>query len=225
MEAKVWFALGLECVIFAAFLFGGAGTLHWPAAWIFLALFFGCAVAVTLALARRDPALLAERMRPPAQKSQPLWDKVFLSGMAVGWFGWLWLMGADAARYHWSSVPVWLETLAAPVIVLAFWIIHRTFVVNTFAAPVVKVQREREHAVVTTGPYAIVRHPMYAGAIILIPAIAVLLGSWYGLAASLLILGGIVFRTAMEDSTLKHELPGYAAYAARVRYRLVPLIW
>ena len=103
--------------------------------------------------------------------------------------------------------------------------IARVFRENTFLAAVVKIQTERGHRVISTGPYATVRHPLYAAVLIYLPANALLLGSWYGLAASFVLSGGIVFRTAMEDRELQRGLEGYAEYAARVRYRLIPFVW
>jgi protein-S-isoprenylcysteine O-methyltransferase Ste14 len=109
--------------------------------------------------------------------------------------------------------------------VLSFRMIARVFRENPFLAPVVKIQTERGHRVISTGPYAVVRHPLYAAVLIFLPGNALLLGSWYGLAASLVLAGGIVFRTAMEDRELRRGLEGYREYAARVRYRLIPFVW
>jgi protein-S-isoprenylcysteine O-methyltransferase Ste14 len=96
---------------------------------------------------------------------------------------------------------------------------------NTFLAAVVRIQAERGHRVVSTGPYAVVRHPLYAVMLVFLPANALMLGSWYGVAGAMVLAGAIVFRTAMEDRELLRGLDGYAAYAARVRYRLIPFVW
>jgi len=130
------------------------------------------------------------------------------------------LDGADNWGRH-IDLMRWLRAGLA----LSFWISYRTFWENTFLAPVVKIQKERGHKVVSTGPYAVVRHPLYSAVLIMLPSTALMLGSWYGLAASFLISGAIIFRTVMEDRKLTRELDGYADYAARVRYRLVPLVW
>ena len=108
MAVKIWLTLAVEALIFSALLFGSAGTIRWPAGWAYLILFFVGASWITLFLARHDPALLAERMKMRVQKDQPLWDKVFLLAMTVGWCGWLPLMGLDAIRFRWSVMPVWL---------------------------------------------------------------------------------------------------------------------
>jgi protein-S-isoprenylcysteine O-methyltransferase Ste14 len=225
MVIKVYIILVSEVLFFAALLFGAAGTVRWPAAWAYLILFSTGAFWLTLRLARRDPALLAERIKSPWQKGQPFWDKILILSMMVTWCAWLVLMGMDAVRFRWSVVPVWLQCAGAAMIVLSFWMIDRVFRENPFLTAVVRIQTERGHRVVSTGPYATVRHPLYASMLILLPATALMLGSWAGLAASVVFLGGIVFRTAMEDRELQRGLAGYPEYAARVRYRLIPLIW
>jgi protein-S-isoprenylcysteine O-methyltransferase Ste14 len=212
-------------LIFAVLLFISAGTILWPAGCAFIILFFGGAAGITFVLARYDPALLRERMKSPIQRDQPLWDKIFLCLVIVLWLGWLILMGLDAGRFHWSVMPVGLQVAGGAIVALAFWICYRTFRENTYLAPVVRIQKERGHKVVSTGPYAVVRHPLYSAVLIMLPSIALMLGSWYGLTGSFLIGGAILFRTVMEDQKLMRELEGYAEYAARVRYRLVPFIW
>ena len=225
MGVKVLITLAVEALILSALLFGAAGTILWPAAWAYLVLFFAGALWITLLLARYDPALLAERMRSPVQKGQPVWDRMFLVAMIVAWCGWLPLMGLDAVRFRWSAMPVWLQCAGGALMILSFWMINRVFQENPFLLAVVKIQKERGHKVISTGPYAIVRHPLYAAVLIYLSANALLLGSWYGLAASLVLIGGVVIRTAMEDRELRRSLEGYTEYAGRVRYWLIPLVW
>jgi len=224
MPAKVAFALTAEAVVFGLLLFGGAGTIHWPACWVFLALFFGPAAVITGIIARRDPALLAERMKPAFQKGQPLWDRIFLVIIGALFLSWLVAMGLDA-RTHWSHMPDWLRAVGAATMVASWWISFRVFGVNTFLAPVVRVQAERGQTVISTGPYAIVRHPFYAGAILLLLGSALLLGSWVGLAGSGLMTLGICIRIPGEEHELRRNLAGYDAYAARIRYRVLPFVW
>ena len=225
MGVKIRLTLAVEAVIFSALLFGSAGTIRWPAGWAYVVLFFVGALWITLLLARHDPALLAERMKSPIQKGQPLWDKIFILLLIMAWCGWLVLMGLDAVRFHWSVMPVWLQCAGGALMVLSFWMFSRVLLENPFLAAVVRIQSDRGHRVISTGPYAMVRHPLYAAALIYLPANALLLGSWYGLAASFVLCGALVFRTAMEDRELHRGLAGYTEYAARVRYRLIPLIW
>src|ERR1017187_451230 len=225
MSVKVWLTLAAEALIFAALLFGAAGTILWPAAWAYLILFFAGAIWITVRLARRDPALLAERMKLLVQKNQPVWDRVFLLVMIVVWCGWLALMGLDAGRFRWSVMPVWLQCAGGALMALSFRMIGRVYRENPFLAAVVKIQTDRGNRVISTGPYAMVRHPLYAAVLIFLPASALLLGSWFGLEASFVLASGVAFRTAMEDRELQRSLEGYTEYAARVRYRLIPLVW
>jgi len=225
MGVKLWFTLAAEALIFSALLFGAAGTIRWPAGWAYIFIFFVGAVWITLLLARHDPALLAERLKSPFQRGQPFWDKILILPMMIAWCGWLVLMGLDAVRFRWSVMPVWLQCVGGALIVLSFSMIARVFRENPFLTAVVRIQSERGHRVISTGPYATVRHPLYAAMLIYLPANALLLGSWYGLAASFVLSGGIVFRTAMEDGELQRALEGYTEYAARVRYRLIPFVW
>ncbi|MEJ0023734.1 MAG: isoprenylcysteine carboxylmethyltransferase family protein [Alphaproteobacteria bacterium] len=180
MPAKVAFALIAEAFVFGLILFGSAGTLRWPAGWYFLFLFFGAAALITARLARHDPALLDERMKAFNQKGQPLWDQIFLVLVLLGFIAWLVVMGLDA-RFGWSAVAAPLQLVGAVGVVTGFWIVDRVFRENTFAAPVVKMQAERGQKVISTGPYAVVRHPMYAGAAPLLIGAGLLLvhgGAW-----------------------------------------------
>src|SRR5262249_55309685 len=125
----------------------------------------------------------------------------------------------------WSHVPVWTQGLGALGFLVSAYVVYLTFRENTYAAPVVKIQRERGHKVVTTGPYRYVRHPMYAGAIFFLLGTPLLLGSWYGLALAPILIAVLAVRAVLEERTLAAELEGYADYAARVRYRLIPRVW
>ena len=107
----------------------------------------------------------------------------------------------------------------------SFAMMVRVFRENTFLTAEVRIQDERGHKVISTGPYAVVRHPLYSAVLIYLPSTALLLGSWWGLASSFLLSGGLAFRTAMEDRELRRGLEGYTQYAARVRYRLIPFVW
>ena len=218
-QSAVWFA----CM--AALLFIPAGTVDWPAAWIYLAEMGLATLVITIWLARYNPALLAERMSPLIQRDQKKWDKLLMIVLIVLWCAWFMLMGLDAVRHGWSAVPPWAQALGALAILVAMYVFFLTVRVNSFAAPVVKIQTERGHKVVSDGPYAIVRHPMYAGALLLFAGTPLLLGSWWGLALAPAITVLLAARAVLEERTLARELDGYAEYAARVRYRLVPLIW
>jgi len=225
MTLAVWLRLFATFVVFAALLFGGAGTPAWPAGWLFLVIFFSASTAMTVNLARHDPALLAERMRFPIQAGQPGWDKVVM-GLAMPLVSlWFVLMGLDAVRFGWSEMPIALQALGTILLVVALGAMHAVFRANTFLAPAVRIQAERQHAVVSTGPFAIIRHPLYATAMLWFVATPLTLGSWWGLAYASLLAAGLVVRTMLEDRMLARSLLGYTDYQAKVRYRLVPGFW
>jgi len=207
-----------------ALLFVPSGTLAWPGAWVFLAEIWGLGLAVGFWLLRYDPVLLKERTGGFVQRDQPPVDKLLVVTLIVVYVAWLALMGLDR-RYLWSSLPIWLEVVGAVGVFLSVYIGYLTFRENRFASPAVKIQTERAHNVVTTGPYRYVRHPMYAGALFHFAGLPLLLGSWWGLIALPLFIALFRIRIAIEEKTLRTALKGYDDYAARVRYRVIPLIW
>jgi protein-S-isoprenylcysteine O-methyltransferase Ste14 len=218
-QIAVWLA------IMGALLFAGAGTLDYAQGWAFIGIYAAGSVVFCAWLARRDPALLASRLGSLAQKDQPVWDKLFMGAAVIGWNVWLLAMAADARRWQASHVPAWLEATGGLLIVIGFLAVVPVFAANSFAAPVVKVQTERKQRVIDTGPYALVRHPMYAAAMLYLVGVPLLLGSWYGLIGTLVIALGIAWRATREERVLACELSGYADYMTRVRWRLVPYVW
>lgn len=212
------------CVM-GATLFVPAGTIDWRGGWIFMGEMVLFSAAAVAWLARYDPGLLKERLGGPIQKGQTFSDKVFMLTMVVIWYGWMVLMALDVKRWHLSEAPDWVTYAGAVLIALGFLAVLRTFRENSFAAPVIKIQQERGQKVIDTGPYAVVRHPMYAGAFLYMLGTPLVLGSWIGLVALPLIVGFLIVRIFIEEATLRKGLPGYCEYTARVRYRLVPGIW
>ncbi|MGC9952738.1 MAG: isoprenylcysteine carboxylmethyltransferase family protein [Rhizomicrobium sp.] len=217
------FAIGL--VLMAALLFWPAGTLDWWGAWVLLGEFSIASWLIGLWLWRHDPELLRERTGGSLQKKQVFWDKVVMLFLQLAFCGWFVLMAFDAKRWQLSHVPRELGYAGAALIALSFFIQWLTFRVNSFASRVVRIQDERKQTVVTTGPYRIVRHPMYAGMLLFFVGIPLLLGSWIGFVGVPLMVGLLMIRTLIEESTLRKELAGYSEYAARVRYRFVPGVW
>ena len=207
-----------------ALLFIPASTLAWPGAWVFLAEMWVLALAVGLWLLHYDPVLLKERSGPFVQSNQPATDKLLVISLIVLYIVWFVLMGFDR-RYGWSSVALWLQGVGAVGVFLSVYLGYLTFRANSFASPVVKIQTERAHSVVTTGPYRYVRHPMYAGALFHFAGLPLLLGSWWGLGFVPAFVALFAIRIGIEEKTLRTALEGYDAYAARVRYRVIPLIW
>ena len=224
MIAKLFVQNLIWVVAMGVLLFVAAGTLQWAAAWGFLATIAILGVAGGLWLARPDPALLAERLRPMMQKDQPAADKKFMLAFGVVALIWFLAIGLDQ-RYHASEVPLALQALGWTMLVLSTGFIMWVMRENSFAAPVVKLQTERGHRVVSTGPYAWVRHPMYSGTVLFFVGAPLLLGSWWGVAMSPLFIVLFAIRARIEERALLAGLPGYADYMARVRYRLVPGLW
>jgi protein-S-isoprenylcysteine O-methyltransferase Ste14 len=200
-----------------------AGTLTYPGAWILLALFAIGGAAMVLWLDRHSPRLLRERMASPWQRDQKPWDRIWLTVFIVAFLAWLAVMGFDAARNGFTAVPLWLQAIGFLAILIngagTWW----TFRENVFAAPVVKIQKDQK--VIDTGPYAFVRHPMYTSTLFLLIGMPLLLGSWIGLALSAFFILGIAWRAVHEERALAAGLKGYADYAERVPWRLIPFIW
>ena len=209
---------------FALSLFLPAGTLAWPAGWIFLGLFFGFYLAVALWLLRHNPGLLQERARLRTSDQQG-WDKVLFPVLMLFPFAWLIFLSLDAVRLHWSPVPVWLQVVGAIVLVGSFALLFLTFRENAYLSPVVRIQEDRGHTVVSTGPYRYVRHPMYAAIVVFVLGTSLLLGSWSGVLLGLIFVVLLARRAVLEERTLRAELPGYDQYMAQVKYHLIPYVW
>lgn len=209
----------------ALWLFLPAGNWGWPEGWAFVAIFAIGSAAFVAWLIKRDPALLASRMDVSQRASQPWWDRLFLLVFIALWFFWLAFMAADAQRWHWSHMPLWLEVTGGLLIVAGFAATMPVFAANSFAAPVIEVQEARGQRVIDRGPYAVVRHPMYAASALYLIGMPLLLGSWFGLIGTATFLIGVSFRAVGEERTLQRELPGYDAYMVRVRWRLMPYLW
>jgi protein-S-isoprenylcysteine O-methyltransferase Ste14 len=211
-------------VAFGLALFLPAGTLAWLAGWIFLVLFFSFLFAINFWLFRHNPGLLQERMRL-GTSDQPGWDKVLFPLLIVFFFVWLIFMSLDAVRFHWSPVPVWLQLVGAIVLLCSFYLLFLTFRENAYLSTVVRFQEDRGQTVVSTGPYHNIRHPMYTAILVFAAGSSLLLGSWYGVLSGLILLILLARRAMLEERALRAELPGYAAYMADVKYRLIPYIW
>jgi len=215
-------AMGL---VFALALFLAAGTVAWLAGWVFLTLFFGFVVALSAWLLRSNPGLLTERMTGIGKSDQKTWDKFFYAFANVVFLVWLIVMPLDAVRFRWSHVPGALQVVGATLLLGSFYLFFLTFRENSYLSPAVRIQADRGQTVVTTGLYRYVRHPMYAAAIVFLMGTTLLLGSWYGLIVAFILVIGVALRAVQEERALRAELPGYAAYQARVRYRLIPRVW
>jgi protein-S-isoprenylcysteine O-methyltransferase Ste14 len=219
VQTFIWFgAMGI-------LLFLAAGTVAWPGAWAYLVLMVALSFTLGIDLARHDPELFRERMGSPMQRDQPAADKVLVIALLLFIFTWLVLMGLDAKRFAWSSVPASTQVLGGLITLWSIWFCYRTMRENSFAAPVVKLQQDRGQRVISTGPYAFVRHPMYFGAAFYFIGAALLLGSWLGVIFAFVLIGLLFIRIPIEEKALRAGLQGYNEYAAHVRYRLIPYVW
>ena len=192
MIAKLTGQTCLGLALMAMLLFVPAGTLHWPAAWVLLAELGILGFASGLWLAWTDPDLLRERMSPFVQRDQEASDRTLMKIISLAFVVWLVFMPLDACRFGWSHVALWVRWIGAIAIAVSLAIVHWTVLENRYAVVVVRVQRERGQHVITTGPYRFVRHPMYAGAILLFVGTPLLLGSWYGLIGAAIIIGAVL---------------------------------
>jgi protein-S-isoprenylcysteine O-methyltransferase Ste14 len=209
---------------FALALFIPAGTIAWPAGWIFFLLFMGFYVGVTVWLYKQDPGLMQERLHLGTTDQQG-WDKLLFPLLILFPFVWMILMSLDAERFHWSPVPLWIQALGAALLLFSFYLMFIAFRENSFASPVVRVQSDRGQTVISTGPYHYVRHPMYSGIMVFGVATPLLLGAWYGVPVAVVFIALLARRAVLEERTLRANLPGYADYMARVRYRFIPRVW
>ena len=216
-------SLGAGLAMFAAILFVPAGRLDWAAAWVYLGLFVAFTIANLVYLRRVNPELIDRRTR--LHRGTKRWDVVWsivFSPLFVAVYA---VAGLDAGRYGWSSVPGWLWLVGLALFLSGMALLSRAMGENPFFEKTVRIQEERGHRVVETGPYRLVRHPGYLGFVGWILSTPLLLGSWWAFVPTLLSIAGMMVRTALEDRTLRAELPGYAEYANRTRYRLVPGLW
>ena len=219
VQTVVWFGF------MGAIIFSAAGTMNYAGGWLYLGEMVALSVILGLHGARVDPGLIKERLKPPIQKDQPLADKLVIIPLLILIFAGMGVMAADAARWHWSMMPPSVQWAGCGLLLAAISFMYWTMRTNSFAAPVVKIQKDRGQAVITTGPYAMVRHPLYFGALFYIAGTSLVLGSWWGLAMVPILGLLLVIRIGIEEKTLRMGLEGYDDYARRVRWRLVPLIW
>ena len=213
--------------LFAAFLFVPAGTLHWRAAWILLGTMLIVRGVSTVLLWRSQRALLEARTSVPIpQAGQPLADRILLPLWMASFAGLVAFTSADVWHLHLlPGPPEWLRGIGLAVFVAGWWLVYLALRTNAFALTVVRHQEEREQTVIDTGPYAIVRHPMYSGIVVVMAGQTLWLGSTAGLVAALLPTLVLALRILGEERLLATSLPAYAAYAANVRSRLVPGVW
>jgi protein-S-isoprenylcysteine O-methyltransferase Ste14 len=220
--AKAFFGLAFLLIVLGVALFAPAGTLEYWHAWVFLAVFGAVTLAITLWLAARDPALLARRVQAGPLAEPKLGQKIVQSLASLAFIAVFVLAGFDHRR-GWSRVPDVIAIAGDVLVALGLGGVFLVFRENTYTSATIEVAREQ--TLVKTGPYAIVRHPMYACAFVMLLGVPIALGSWIALIAVVPLFGAIVWRLLDEEKVLGAELPGYAEYRAEVTSRLVPHVW
>jgi protein-S-isoprenylcysteine O-methyltransferase Ste14 len=209
-------------VAMALALFLPAGSLRFWRGWVYWFFFSICVIAITLYLLKYDPHLIEGRLAAGPRAEQETSQKVIQAIAAVLFFALLIVPGLDY-RFHWSQVSALIVVLGDMLLVLSLAMIFFVFRENSYAASTIKV--EAEQRVISTGPYRLVRHPMYSAALILFLATPLALGSAWGLIVAIPLVGTLVARLTDEERYLSAHLPGYDAYRQQVSYRLVPLVW
>jgi len=212
LKARAWLSLAALAVVMALLLFGSAGTLRYWHAWVYLLLFVGLSGVITLDLIRRDPALLERRMKGgPMAEQRPL-QRFIMLGASLGFISLLVLPALDF-RFHWSVVPLGGVVLGDALFVLGFGFIGRVYRENTYTSATIEVTEGQR--VIATGPYAVVRHPMYASASLYLFGTPLALGSYWGLLGLAFMMPFLLWRLLDEERLLARELPGYTEYQAR----------
>lgn len=231
MKTKPWspslpvrLAIGLGAfALYLTVLFVAAGRLNWWPGWIYVGLLSVMQLAAHLLLKAKNPALIAARRRIGA--GTPAWDRRWLLGMRILMFAVALVAALDGGRYGWSAMDSWWMLPGALLLVAGeSWSVY-AMLVNPHFEATVRLQTDRAHRVIETGPYRLVRHPGYTGLIVIFLATPLLLLSRWAFAPTLLLIAWMILRTYREDEFLARELDGYANYRRRVRYRLVPGVW
>lgn len=223
LNKKAFGGLFFLLLVMAALLFLPAWTLNYWQAWAFLAVFGASALAITLYLMKHDPKLLERRVYagPTAEKESN--QKIIQSITSLGFIAMLVLPALDHRFHWWPAVPFFASVGGVVLVAIGFLIIFFVYEENTFTSATIEVYPEQK--VVSSGLYALVRHPMYMGGLVMFVGMILSLGSWWGLVMFALMMPALLWRIFDEEKLLTKDLPGYAEYKNTVRYRLVPFIW
>jgi protein-S-isoprenylcysteine O-methyltransferase Ste14 len=222
LAARTFASIAGLFVVMTLLLFAPAGTLDWWQAWLFLVVYFGASIALGLDLLQRDPALLERRMKGGPWAEERLSQKVIM-GLASAGFIALLLIPALDRRHGWSHPPTIVALMGDVLVLLGCYGVWRVFRENSFTSA--RIELAADQRVISTGPYARMRHPMYAMALVMMAGIPLALGSWWGLLALAAMVPALLWRIVDEERFLAANLPGYDAYRQRVRYRLIPPLW
>lgn len=222
LNAKAWLALAVLPVVTGLLLFVPAGSVHYWQAWVYLSIFISASVLTTLYLMRKDPALLERRMSGgPTAEKRPA-QKLIMLCTSIGFAGLLVVPALDH-RFGWSTVPLGGVVAGDALVAIGFYLIYLVYRENTFASATIQIAQNQK--VISTGPYAIVRHPMYASASLYLLGTPLALGSYWGPVPIATMMPFLIWRLFDEERFLAKNLPGYTEYQKRVRHRLVPFVW
>lgn len=223
--AKLTFTL-VYLLLYPFVLLGLSGDWRWLEGWLFSIWFVTLSLGTVVYLYVKDPALLAERYRKPGTGEEARWDQYVVYGIFLLFLVWFIVMPLDAKRFHWTSgFPVWATGVGAILLLVSSFFIFRAFAENTYLSPLVRIQSERHHQIISTGVYGLVRHPMYLGAVCMFLGAPLFLGSRYGLLVGLLLVFLLMVRIVGEEALLVSRLDGYSDYRCQVKYRLIPYVW
>ncbi len=215
------FFFGLPLLMFLL-----AGTGRWWQAWVYLGISYGASIISRVVIAIIHPDLVQERGSYAEKKDVKPWDRWLMPLVALAMPTAYYITAGLDKRFNWSdAIPMWLYLAALMLTLAGFGFSSWALAVNRFFSAVVRIQTDRGHKVIDSGPYAIVRHPGYAGGILVALMFPIMLGSWWAYVPVGIMTGFTILRTALEDKTLINELPGYAAYTQKTRFRLLPGIW
>jgi protein-S-isoprenylcysteine O-methyltransferase Ste14 len=203
-------------------IFVPAWTLDYWQAWIFLAAFFVPALVITIYLMKNDPKLLERRTTAGPGSEQERSQNIIQALAALAFIA-MFIVSALDHRFGWSTVPAYVTALGDVLVIVGFYFVFLVFKENTFASGTIEVVAEQR--VISTGPYALVRHPMYIGALVMLVGVPLALVSWWGLLAIIPMTIVLIFRLLDEEKFLAKNLAGYSDYQSKVRYHLFPLIW
>ena len=209
-------------LVMSSSIFLTAWTFNYWQAWTFLAVFFGSVLAITIYLMKKDPKLLERRVRggPSAEKEKSQQVIQSIAGIA---FIAIFLISALDHRFGWSAVSLFIVLVGDVLVALGLLVVFLVFRENTFTSATIEIATDQK--VISTGPYSLVRHPMYSGAFIMLLGVPIALGSWWGLLAVIPLILVIVARLFDEEKFLAQSLVGYPEYLNRVLYRLIPFVW
>jgi protein-S-isoprenylcysteine O-methyltransferase Ste14 len=222
LNVKTFVGLLLLFLVIAALLFASAGTFYYWQAWTFLAVYFGASLAITLDLMKNDPELLRRRMSGgPFAEKEPV-QKIIMIFMSLGFIGLIVFPALDH-RFAWSDMPPLVALAGDVLVVLGLLGVFFVFRENSFASATIELAQDQK--VISTGPYALVRHPMYLGGLVMMLGMPIALGSVWGLLIIVAMIPFLIWRLLDEEEFLAGNLPDYAAYQNKTRYRLIPLVW